>query len=123
VPAGEDAHIAVITLAADEDAEGQPVGPGTEFPSGDHKVCLFFTYEEMKKGVATTFAWYKGEEFIDFCSDTWLWGVAEERNWGKDGRAAYCCKPPEGWEPGTYEIRVFIETRLQGIAQFVIKEE
>ncbi len=123
VPAGEDARIAVITLATEEDAAGQPVDPGNEFAPGDHRVYLFFTFEAMQRGVPTTFAWYRDEELIEFCSDTWLWGQAEERDWGEKGRTSYYCKPPVGWEPGTYEIRVFIETRLQGIAQFAIREE
>jgi len=123
VPAGEDARIAIITMAADLDDSGQPVDPGTEFPPGDHRVCLSFTYEGMKNGVMTTFAWYSGEEFLDFCSDTWLWGLVEGRDWGEHGQSSYYCNPPGGWEPGTYEIRVFIETQLQGIAQFVIREE
>ncbi len=123
VPPGEEARIAVITLATEEDAAGQPVDPGSEFPPGDHRVYLFFTYEGMDDGIQTTFAWYKGEEFIDFCSDAWLWGLVEGRDWGRSGRSSYFCRPPGGWEPGTYEIRVFIETRLQGIAQFAIEEE
>ncbi len=123
VPAGEDARIAVITLAADQDDSGEPVDPGTEFPPGDHRVYLFFTYEGMENGVVTTFAWYRDGEFIDFCSDTWLWGLVEGRDWGEHGRNSYYCKPPGGWEPGTCEIHVFIEARLQGIAQFLITEE
>ncbi|HUV90153.1 MAG TPA: hypothetical protein VMY80_10900 [Anaerolineae bacterium] len=122
VPAGEDAHIAIITLATEQDASDQPVDPGVEFPSGDHRMYLFFTYEGMRNGTMTTFAWYKDGQLIDYCSDTWLWGLAEGREWGERGRTSYFCKPPGGWVPGTYEIRVFIETRLQGIAQFVIEE-
>ena len=121
VPAGEDAHIAIITLATEQDASGQPVDPGVEFPPGDHRLYLFFTYEGMHNGTMTTFAWYKDGQLIEFCSDTWLWGLVEGREWGESGRTHYLCKPPGGWVPGTYEIRVFIETRLQGIAQFVIK--
>ena len=121
VPAREDAHIAIITLAAEKDANDQPVNPGAEFPPGDHRVYLFFTYEGMRNGTTTTFAWYKDGQLIDFCSDTWLWGL-KGREWGESGRQPYLCKPPGGWAPGTYEIRVFIETRLQGVAQFVIKE-
>ena len=121
VPAREDAHIAIITLAAEKDASDQPVDPGVEFPPGDHRLYLFFTYEGMRNGTTTTFAWYKDGQLIDYCSDTWLWGLVEGREWGESGRTSYFCKPPGGWAPGTYEIRAFIETRLQGIAQFVIK--
>lgn len=123
VPAGEDARITVITLAAEADDLEQPVDPGTEFPPGDHRVYLFFTYEGMQNGVATTLAWYKDGEFLDFCSDTWAWGLAEGREWGEAGRTSYYCKPPGGWESGAYQVHVFIETRLQGTAQFVITEE
>jgi hypothetical protein len=123
VPAGEDAHITIITLAAEEDALGQPVDPGAEFPPGDHRVYLFFTYEHMQNGVATTFAWYKNGELLDFCSDTWAWGLVEGREWGEVGRTSYYCKLPGGWEPGDYQVHVFIESRLQGTAQFVITEE
>ena len=122
VPAGENAHIAIITLATEQDASGQPVDPGVEFPSGDHRLYLFFTYAGMRNGTTTTFAWYKDGQLVDFCSDTWLWGLVEGREWGESGRTSYFCKPPGGWAPGTYEIRAFIETRLQGIAQFVIEE-
>ncbi len=122
VPAGEDARISIITLSTEQNAEGEPVDPGVEFPPGDHRVYLFFTYEGMQDGITTTFAWYKDGEFLDFCSDTWLWGLVEGRDWGERGRISYHCRPPGGWEPGSYEIRVFIEARLQGIAQFVIAE-
>jgi hypothetical protein len=121
VPAGESARIAIITLAADADALEQPVDPGTQFPPGDHRVYLFFTYEGMKDGTATTFAWYKNGDLLD--SDTWAWGLVEGRKWGEAGQIFYYYNPPGGWEPGAYQVRVFIETRLQGVVEFVIGEE
>lgn len=114
VPASPDAHIELQSLAMEKDASGLPVDPGNEFPPGDHWVYLFFTYEGMQNGVARTFAWYKDGEFLERCSDTGLW------EWGDHGRTWYRC--PGVWEPGTFEIHVFIETRLQGVAQFVITE-
>ena len=123
VPASEDARIAIITLAAGEDALGQPVDPGTEFPPGDYRIYLFFTYEGMKDGTATTFAWYKEGEFIEYCSDTWAWGLVEGREWGERGQFSYYCRPPGGWQPGTYQVNVFVEDRVQGAAQFRVVEE
>jgi hypothetical protein len=121
VPAGEDARITVITLAAEADDLEQPVDPGTEFPPGDHRVYLFFTYEGMQNGVATTLAWYKNGELLD--SDTWAWGLVDGREWGEAGQTYYYYRHLGGWEPGAYQVHVFIETRLQGTAQFVITEE
>lgn len=117
VPAGEDARITLVALAIEKDERDRPVEPGDEFPPGDHWVYLFFAYEGMENGVVRTFAWYKEGEFIEFCSDTGLW------EWGQRGATWYGCRLPGGWEPGRYEIHVFIETLLQGIAQFVIAEE
>jgi hypothetical protein len=115
VPAGEDAHITIITLAADRDQAGEPVDPGEEFPPGDHRVYLFVTYEGMANGVTWTFAIYREGEYLD--STTQLW------EWGADGRTYLYYKPPGGYEAGRYEMRVFIQDRLQGVAQFAITEE
>ena len=115
VPAGEDARITIITLAADEDDSGQPVNPGAEFPPGDHPVYLFVSYEGMVNGVVWTFAIYREGEFLDGVTQLWEWGI--------EGRTSLYYEPPGGYEPGIYEMRVFIEDRLQGVAQFVIAEE
>lgn len=115
VPAGEDAHITFITLAADKDDSGEPVEPGAEFPPGDHRVYLFVSYDGLADGVAWTLALYCEGEFLG--GSTQLW----ER--GEEGQTYFYYKPPEGYEPCNYEMRVFIEERLQGVAQFVIVEE
>ncbi len=114
VPAREDARITFITLAADRDASGQPVDMGTEFPPGDHRVYLFVSYEGMANGVAWTLAIYREGEFLDGTTQLW--------EWGEQGQTYLYYKPPEGYEPGAYEMHIFIETRLQGVAQFVITE-
>ena len=115
VPAREDARIAIITLAADLDDSDQPVDPGTEFPPGDHRVYLFISYEDMTNGVPWTLALYREGEFLDAATQLW--------EWGEQGSTYLFYKPPEGYEPGLYEMQVFIEARLQGVAQFVIVEQ
>jgi hypothetical protein len=117
VLAGEDARIELVALALEKDDSDRPVNPGNEFLPGDHWVYLFFSYSGMNNGVARTFAWYKAGEFYERCSDTSLW------EWGSPGRTYYRCRPAGGWEPGEYEIHVFVESRLQGIAQFRIVSE
>jgi len=115
VPAGEDVRIVIITLAADRDASGEPVDPGVEFPPGDHRVYLFISYEGMVNGVVWTLAIYREGELLDETTQLW--------EWGEQGRTYLYYKPLEGYEPGVYEMRVFVETRLQGIAQFMVTEE
>lgn len=115
VPAGENARITFVTLAADKDENGQPVGQGTEFPPGDHRVYLFISYEGMIDGLAWTFDIYRGEEHLDGLTQAW--------EWGERGETYLYYKPPGGYEPGVYQMQVLIEDRVQGVAQFVITEE
>jgi hypothetical protein len=119
VPAGSGARIEFIALAMEKDKHNMPVNPGNEFPPGDHYMYLFFSYQGMQNGVERTFSVYKdggiyqveGESY----SDTSLWV------WGPRGRTFY--QWPGGWEPGNYEIHVFIEEDPQFIAEFVIAGE
>ncbi len=113
VPAGPEARITIITLAAGRDEEGQPVDPGTRFPPGRHRVYLFVTYSGMRDGLAWTFAVYHDGELV--ASDTRLW------EWGPEGNASLYYTPPDGYQTGIYEMRVFIEERLQGVAQFEVQ--
>lgn len=122
-PAPEGAHIEPWRLALERDDSGWPVNPGNEFPPGEHTMYFFFRYQGMENGIVTTFAWYKDGEFIDFCSDTWPWGLVEGRKWGDRGMTSYFCRLPEGWQPGAYEIHVSLDDELQGVAQFVITGE
>lgn len=118
VPAGEEASISLLRL----DAEDEVAVSANQFPTGRYRIYLFFRYEGMEDGIMTTFAWYRDEEFIERCSDTWLWGMVQGREWGEDGQMSYYCNPSPGWQPGDYEIHIFIENRLQGIAEFQVVE-
>ena len=123
VPAGEDARIQLMALALQADSEDQPVEPRLEFPAGKRRVHVFFQYEGMTDGIATTYVWYREGELIEPCSDRWLWGLPEGRQWGEHGFTWYACEPSAGWEPGRYEIRAYLGAALQGVAQFAIVEE
>lgn len=116
VPASEDALVTVTAVAMEKGDGGLPVDPAEVFPPGQHAIYVFFTYEGMANGVPRTFAWYRDGEYLDFCSSTDAW------NWGDRGRTSYFCNPSAGWVPGSYEVHIFIETRLMDTAQFVISE-
>jgi hypothetical protein len=121
VPAAQGARLELLALATAADANGQPVDPGRAFRAGSHPVLLFFHYQGMTTGVPVTFAWYREGEYLPECSETWLWGQKANRHWGSEGNATVTCSPGTGWMTGTYEVRVFIEARLQGVAQYVIE--
>lgn len=130
-PAPPDARITLLTFARDQE-NGRPVDPGDTFPPGDHRVYLFFTYEGMRQGVVWTYGWYHEGRYLD--GNTCLWGVVEEtcpQVFGEKGstflffnpRAVETGEYPNGYVPGTYEVRVWIEDRFQGSLSFTIAEE
>ena len=97
--------------------------PGDTFPPGDYRLYVFFRYQGMQDGLETTANWYKDEEAISFCSDTWAWGQDEDYAFGgANGASLIYCKMPGGWEPGNYEVRFLIEDRLQFLVEFMITE-
>jgi hypothetical protein len=122
VPAPADARIMFIAFATEERA-GAPVDPGVEFAPGDHRVYFFFQYEGMTRGVTWTYRWCTNGE----CSDglTCLWGIRQ----GEcpvvstaSGSTYLFFKPINGYQPGLYEVRVWIEDRLQVAEPFVIRQ-
>ncbi|MCJ7738890.1 MAG: hypothetical protein MUQ10_16510 [Anaerolineae bacterium] len=123
VPAGPDARIMVMALAVEKDESDGPVDPGDQFGRGFHPVYVFFEYGGMETGYTTSFAWYVDNgEYVDSCLDTWVWGIPEDRQWGERGGAYLECSPPGGWQVGFYELRVFVDTRLQSVACFEVVE-
>jgi hypothetical protein len=116
VPAGSEASIKFTALAMEKNESGLPVNAGFEFPPGDHAIYVFFTYEGMQNGVERTFTWYKDGELFERCSQTALW------EWGDRGRTSYYCQPSTGWEPGSYEVHIFVEDRMQFITEFLITQ-
>jgi len=121
VPANPEAQISFITFAQDQE-NGQPVGAGSEFPAGDSRVYFFFEYEGMNKGAVWTYAWYQDGEYLD--GNTCPWGSGTEgcpQIFGRNGRNFLFYKPPGGYDPGLYTVRIWIEDRLQTEAQFVVQ--
>jgi len=120
VPADPDARIVIMAVSTQKDENDVPVEPATEFAQGRHPLYVFFEYGGMENGNVATFAWYKDGEHLETCSETWVWGLPEDRKWGERGGAFLMCDPSSGWQAGNYEVRVFIDTWLQSVVQFVI---
>ncbi len=114
--------IYILTVEHGGERNGMPVEPGAEFPPGDHRVYVFFEYEGMARGATWTYRWCKDGE----CTDgmTCLWGMpARECPWVSTlaGSTYLFFKPINGYEPGRYEVRLWIEDRLQFAEPFVIR--
>jgi serine protease Do len=76
--AGTETHEAIgpITFASDVDARGNPVDPGTAFPTGLKKLHFVCTFAGMRDGMDLSERWIlNGEELVTFES---AWEYGEE---------------------------------------------
>lgn len=123
IPARPEARITLETFALGVQ-NNHPVQPGAEFTAGDFRVYAFILYEGMSRGAVWTYGWYREGEYMD--GNTCLWWVRLPEEYhcpymvGEQGRTFLYYRRPGGYDPGTYELRIWIENRFQGAFRFVI---
>lgn len=120
VPARPEARIVLETFALGVE-NGQPVQTGVEFTAGDFRVYAFIRYEGMSRGVTWTYGWYREGEYLDGNTCLW-WTQLPDCPYmvGETGFTFLYYRRPGGYDPGTYEVRIWIEDRFQGAYHFVI---
>ncbi len=120
VPARPEARIVLETFALGEE-NGRPVQPGDQFTAGDFRVYAFIRYEGMNRGATWTYGWYREGEYLD--GNTCLWWIRLPDcpyTVGENGLTFLYYRRPGGYDPGTYEVRIWIEDRFQGAYRFII---
>ncbi|MBC7226814.1 MAG: hypothetical protein H5T61_06220 [Thermoflexales bacterium] len=84
-------------------------------------VYAFIRYEGMNRGATWTYGWYREGEYLD--GNTCLWWIRLPDcpyMVGENGFTFLYYRRPGGYDPGTYEVRIWIEDRFQGAYRFVI---
>lgn len=109
VPAPPNARFFDLVLTDACDERGRPIRiptpSPTAFPAGTTRICGRFRVENMPVGAAWTVAWYRDGALED--SSTLLWD-------GRPGLPGYIYNTrPAGFPPGQWEVRLYIEDRLQ----------
>ncbi|MFN3761999.1 MAG: hypothetical protein ACK4WK_02205 [Anaerolineae bacterium] len=120
VPARPEARIVLETFALGEE-NGRPVRPGDQFAAGDFRVYAFIRYEGMSRGATWTYGWYREGEYLDGNTCLW-WTRLPDCPYmvGENGLTFLYYRRPGGYDPGTYEVRIWIEDRFQGAYRFTI---
>ncbi|MCS6964927.1 MAG: hypothetical protein NZM16_12905 [Thermoflexus sp.] len=117
VPAPPNARFFDLALTDACDERGRPIRipspPPTVFPTRTIRICGRFQVENMPAGAAWTVAWYRDGALED--SSTLLWN-------GAPGLPGYIYNTrPEGFPPGQWEVRLYIEDRLQVRVPFEVR--
>jgi hypothetical protein len=95
-----DAQITITGLDDQVSATSAPVRPRVLFDAGVKRIYLFVAFKGMAQGVLWKRTLYRDGELID--SSSYLWGLETE------GNTYFFFGNDDGFQPGTYEIRVFI---------------
>lgn len=94
------ATLRIVALDDQIDANFGPVNPRTSFVAGVKRLYLFVEFSEMTEGVLWRRVIYKDGELFD--DNAYLWGLES------NGTGYFFFGHDSGFEPGNYEIRLFI---------------
>lgn len=94
------ATLRIVALDDQIDANFRPVNPRTSFVAGVKRLYLFVEFSEMTEGVLWRRVIYKDGKLFD--DNTYLWGLES------NGTGYFFFGHDSGFEPGNYEIRLFI---------------
>ena len=92
------------------------VAPSTTFVNPVREMWACFSYNNMLPGVQWTALWYRGNELVHY--ETLPWD-------GTTGGLGYSqwAPPPEMWQPGDYEVQIFVGDDWKVVGRFVVSGE
>lgn len=90
--------------------------PGVEFANPIPKLYALFSYDGMTPGAQWSALWYRAGELVCYESLPW--------NGGTGGFGYSECEAPiDGWQPGEYEVQIFIGTLWKQSGRFLVTGE
>ena len=113
VPTLNGKHLVLRAIASGADASGLPVNPALQFDAGVRSIHIFFDFQNVPEGRRLRHNWFRNGGSVYFESLPW------ERS--GSGNAAIDWSPPNGFDAGMYEVRVFLDDQLQFVANFEVK--
>ena len=113
-PAREDARINLI--AADDAVTGNatPLEPQTDFAAGTQRIYLFMNFENMDNGVAWTRILFRDD--VPVQGQAYLWSM------GTSGSSYFFFGHESGYEPGDYEVRIYLRDSVVSQFPFTVSE-
>ena len=92
------------------------VAPSTTFVNPIREMWACFSYNNMSPGVQWTALWYRGNELVHY--DTLPWD-------GTTGGLGFSqwAPPPDMWQPGDYEIQIFVGQEWKVVGRFTVSGE
>jgi hypothetical protein len=92
----------------------QPVGEATVFTNPIERIVAIFSYDKMQSGVQWTTLWYREGKLVYYETKPW------DGNTGGYGFTERVAGPSE-WQPGEYEVQIFVGTDWKTVGRFVVQ--
>jgi hypothetical protein len=108
-----DAVFSPLRFAQGIDLAYNPISPATSFTNPISKMYAIFSYDKMVDGVQWTALWYRDGELVYFETKPW--------DGGTGGFGFSDWEPePEAWQPGNYQVHIFIGLELKVSGEFTV---
>jgi type VI secretion system secreted protein VgrG len=109
-----EAIFSPLTFSDGIDDQYRPLKPGTIFQNPITHMYAVFSYDGMVVGSQWTALWYRGEELVHFETIPWDGGSGGLgfTDWAPD---------PSEWQPGLYEVQIFIGDIWKVSGQFTVE--
>jgi type VI secretion system secreted protein VgrG len=92
------------------------IDPGTEFQNPIKHMYAMFSYDKMMPGAQWTAIWYRNGELVYYETKPWDGAVGGlgYSDWGPS---------PDAWQPGLYDVQIFIGLEFKVSGQFTVTGE
>jgi hypothetical protein len=93
------------------------VAPSTTFVNPISSMTACFSYNNISPGVQWTALWFRDGELVKY--DTHVWGDIIGESTGGLGSSEWA-PPPEMWQPGNYEVQIFVGQDWKVVGRFSV---
>ncbi|HTP03282.1 MAG TPA: hypothetical protein VMJ64_18035 [Anaerolineales bacterium] len=105
-----------LTLSEKIDNNLQPLDPSTVFENPIGTIYATYSYDQMVPGAQWTAVWLRDSNRQQICLETHPFAGGTG---GYD--EAHCSNPVGGWQPGTYEVQIFVGEEWKVVGRFLVQ--
>jgi hypothetical protein len=105
-----------LTFSEKIDNDLQPIDPQTNFDNPITEIYATYSYDQMVPGAQWTAVWLREGTQVYLETHPFAGGTG-----GYD--EAHCTDPIGGWQPGIYEVRIFIGEDWKVVGRFLVQGE
>ncbi len=105
-----------LTFSRKIDSDLQPIDPQTVFDNPISEIFATYSYDQMIPGAQWTAVWLRDGKQVCLETHPFAGGTG-----GYD--EAHCTDPIGGWQPGTYEVQIFVGEDWKVVGRFLVQGE